>query len=571
MRFVLRKTLSMALALCLCLSLLPALAPQTRAVTPTYSVSSSYKSSTYYDKLCDVVLTGNQRDDIINVALSQVGYREGSYSGDYNGAYDANYNNYTEYNYWYNTCISSSMPVGGSYAHWCATFVSWCAEQANIPTSILKRSTAAGHSYSYFNLNFYSGSSTLASSSDNDSYFMGYNYTPKKGDLFYTRSWSHVGLVVEVDGSYVTTVEGNTNNDGSADGFGVYVRSRRISDLYFGAPNYVVTEHKCDEGRVVGYESEHPHYSIYECTECGKQWTDTTTTNMSDNCAICQQPGKPAFVNLGSSYSDYEKIIFQWNPALNATHYNIRLEANNGGVWDVYEQISYASSGMEKTLPVGSYRCKLQAYNNNCWMEDGSDWIHTDGDYAYFTVSQTYQTITFDGNGGFCSIASKTVWSGGIIGELPVPIRNGYNFTGWYLNQAGTGNAVASTMVVNSDHTLYAQWEEEVTIVVPTLALSYPTLSFEDEIRYNVYYTVDNATSIVEMGLAVYAYYNTSGTVSNAMEVIPGYYRSSSYYVASSNGIPAKNLGDALYFKVYAKLSDGTYAYSDVAGYNAVT
>ena len=34
--------------------------------------------------------------------------------------------------------------------------------------------------------------------------------------------------------------------------------------------------------------------------------------------------------------------------------------------------------------------------------------------------------------------------------------------------------------------------------------------------------------------------------------------------------LPAKMLGDALYFKAYAKLSDGSYVYTDIAGYHAV-
>ena len=169
----LKRGFSVFLALVLLLSLIPYQALEVHALTPTYSVSSAYRASSYYTKLCNVQLTGNQRDDIINVALSQVGYTEGSYSGDTGGADDGSYDNYTEYNYWYNNYISSGMPIGGSYAPWCATFVSWCAEQAQIPTSILQRSTAAGHSSWYFNVNFYAGGSTLISSCDNTSKFMG--------------------------------------------------------------------------------------------------------------------------------------------------------------------------------------------------------------------------------------------------------------------------------------------------------------------------------------------------------------------------------------------------------------
>ncbi|MBQ3214578.1 MAG: starch-binding protein [Oscillospiraceae bacterium] len=106
--------------------------------------------------------------------------------------------------------------------------------------------------------------------------------------------------------------------------------------------------------------------------------------------------------------------------------------------------------------------------------------------------------------------------------------------------------------------------------VIPSLTLQYPTLSFEAEILYNAYFTVDDATSIVEMGMITFPSRLVDGTIEDAVDVIPGYYTTGSSYVVSSNGIPAKNLGDALYFKVYAKLSNGTYAYSDVAGYNAI-
>jgi len=274
-----RRVLSLLLALCMCMALLPQVQSEVRAVTPNYTVSSAYKASSYYSALLNVELTGNQRDDIINVALSQVGYREGSYSGDTGGANDGSYNNYTESNYWYHNYVSSDMPVGGSYAPWCATFVSWCAEMANIPTSVISRSTVASrHSYG-FDVVFYAGGSSLYSSSDNDSRFMGYNYTPKKGDLFFTRSWSHVGLVVGVSGSYVITVEGNTNSDGSAEGDGVFRRSsRRISDLYFGVPDY-------EESYVASctYYPAHCKVKVNTSTPINSQPCSVSTVNNSVN------------------------------------------------------------------------------------------------------------------------------------------------------------------------------------------------------------------------------------------------------------------------------------------------
>ena len=54
--------------------------------------------------------TGNMRNDIIGVALTQVGYTEGT-------------NNYTKYGVWY----------GQPNSPWCGMFVSWCAKEAGIP------------------------------------------------------------------------------------------------------------------------------------------------------------------------------------------------------------------------------------------------------------------------------------------------------------------------------------------------------------------------------------------------------------------------------------------------------
>ena len=107
-------------------------------------------------------------------------------------------------------------------------------------------------------------------------------------------------------------------------------------------------------------------------------------------------------------------------------------------------------------------------------------------------------------------------------------------------------------------------------MVAPTLTLNYPTLSFEDEILYNVYYSVDDPTNIVEMGLITFAERLADGTIDDALEVVSGYVNSGAVYMVQSNGVPAKNLSDAVYFKVYAKLTDGSYVYSQVAGYHAV-
>ena len=111
--------------------------------------------------------------------------------------------------------------------------------------------------------------------------------------------------------------------------------------------------------------------------------------------------------------------------------------------------------------------------------------------------------------------------------------------------------------------------ELEEPVVTPTMALTGVSLAFEDEILYNIYFTADDLSSVVEMGLVTFNEKLTDGTIDNAVDVIPGYEVVGDEYRVHTNGIPAKNMGDALYFRVYALLTDGTYVYGDVAGYHA--
>ncbi|MBQ2244578.1 MAG: hypothetical protein II320_01925, partial [Oscillospiraceae bacterium] len=103
----------------------------------------------------------------------------------------------------------------------------------------------------------------------------------------------------------------------------------------------------------------------------------------------------------------------------------------------------------------------------------------------------------------------------------------------------------------------------------PQLSLKAPSLSFEDEVFYNVYFTVGDMTDVVEMGLMLLPSLMADGTVEDAIGIIPGYQTNGAMYMVRTDGIPAAQMGDTVYFKVYAKLADGTYAYSTAGGYNA--
>ena len=191
------------------------------------------------------VNTGNYRQDIIAIALTQVGYRAAD--GRNNNKYGAYY--------------------GVNYNAWCGFFISWCADQAKIPTSILKRTGYAAPGN--FGIPYYPGNS----------------YTPQPGDLFFQLNslgqYIHVGLVVQVDAAngVVYTVEGNTWDASGISG--VYRMRRNIKGSVFGVPNYGdggAQPHDHTYGDVA-YESAHPHKAYKACKLCGlRSYTGATRT-----------------------------------------------------------------------------------------------------------------------------------------------------------------------------------------------------------------------------------------------------------------------------------------------------
>jgi hypothetical protein len=109
--------------------------------------------------------------------------------------------------------------------------------------------------------------------------------------------------------------------------------------------------------------------------------------------------------------------------------------------------------------------------------------------------------------------------------------------------------------------------------VLPTLKLKAPALEFKDMIRINAFYTAENIQDVVEMGMITYDSQVTRWSIRTADHVIPGatYTASTGRYYSSTQGIHAKCLADTVYMAAYAKLSDGSYVYSQLASYSPLT
>lgn len=165
--------------------------------------------------------TGNYANDIIGVAKTQVGYRENSVG--------------TKYGYWY-TPSFVGMP-------WCAMFVSWCANQAKVPQSTIKKYASCSTQVAWFK----------SIGRWHNSKYYGGNYTPKKGDVVFYRDGgssavsTHTGILVGLNGNYLDVIEGNATNESVTH----YTTNaaRSLGNKYvigYGEPKYgqAVTEEK---------------------------------------------------------------------------------------------------------------------------------------------------------------------------------------------------------------------------------------------------------------------------------------------------------------------------------------
>lgn len=202
--------------------------------------SDSYTNSIYFKRLCETPLTGNFQKDIINIALSQVGYHECNSEADYGGDNTLGNDDYTEYGRY----LSSKGNA------WCSEFASWCIRMSGLPESILVSSRGA-------NANTFTNNTPSHYYHWNELIYGGGIYEPQSGDILlwawdldtheYNESLSHTSILhhvaIEGDNVIFYTIEGNSGNKVKESSFTVrksdgtlLLRTGRL--CYLVAPNY---------------------------------------------------------------------------------------------------------------------------------------------------------------------------------------------------------------------------------------------------------------------------------------------------------------------------------------------
>jgi uncharacterized repeat protein (TIGR02543 family) len=74
-------------------------------------------------------------------------------------------------------------------------------------------------------------------------------------------------------------------------------------------------------------------------------------------------------------------------------------------------------------------------------------------------------TLTLDPNGGKVLPTFKKLKAGAWYGTLPTPVRENYNFTGWFSAQSGGAPVGDSSVMGNANTTIYAQWEQKDPVI----------------------------------------------------------------------------------------------------------
>lgn len=338
------------------------------------------------------VYADSQADALVSVALAEEGYTEGA-------------NNYSKYGEWYYNNVSKEIDY--AHADWCAMFISWCARQAGIPTSIIKNNAWAG-----------SMSSSKRTGNFGGQYYPKGSITPQKGDIAYygwgSSSSVHVEIVISTSGNTFTSIGGNTGG-----GTQVYIHrnySFTSSDIVgFERPNYdgsTVTPPANDDELGIGYPrpSGNPLLSTGS-TGSGVSWLQTAL-NKANNAGLAVDGDfgsgtKQAVINFQNAYgleadgiagpATIQKLVevikssikpildapnlnidvcgqdvtFSWNLVDNATGYDLRIYNSDGtsyaDYWDFTSNENSLTIIMPENTEFFAAVCSKNSNYEECW------------------------------------------------------------------------------------------------------------------------------------------------------------------------------------------------------------
>ena len=197
----------------------------------------------------------------------------------------------------------------------------------------------------------------------------------------------------------------------------------------------------------------------------------------------------------GGIFDTDGKMVYGTTVSVNATTFNISQIDN---------YIAF------RNLGVGKYYYRITA-TNDCGTYDVINYF-----FNAVTEVPTFFTVTFDANGGQCDTTSLEIINGETVSALPTPVREGFDFLGWFDENGGEFTAETA---VTADITVTAKWE----VAQPPL----DELSWEIESYLYARYR-GRRVSLHNVPYTLYHDYETEVALLNGEVVVIG--RTTNYY-----------------------------------------
>ena len=237
-------------------------------------------------------------------------------------------------------------------------------------------------------------------------------------------------------------------------------------------------------------------------------------------------PTDPFITATATTVAVNEEVTFNYG-ATNATWYRFGSFRNGElSVTEVWSNTSHTTSFSE----AGVYIIHVQCMNKIGFV-DSEDIVVT----VY--IPNAIVKIELNAVGGDCSISEISVNDSLPIGALPIPIRNGYNFDGWYTAASG-GTKVTEETIFSANTTLYAHWsacDHNYTVIESvdssctkegskTLKCTKCGNTYNEKIEKKAHTAViDNAVAVTctTAGLTEGSHCSTCGAVIKARTTVP--------------------------------------------------
>ena len=346
-----------------------------------------------------------------------------------------------------------------------------------------------------------------------------------------------------------------------------YATSRNIGIDYAGGNRYDNVSVSSDSGSVSYTFTQAGTYCciIEGSNNIGYSCSHGVYVTVIDTAPInCELSVSKTIVAVG------EPITFDYT-ILGATIKKVGIDYAGGSRYETIPVADDSGSLSYTFTEAGTYCCIIEGYNS-------IGLSYSSGFYVTVIDTGTEFTISFDANGGFCSTSKKSVTYGAAYGELPIPEKEGYSFSGWFTSADGGTEITSSSMVnITANQTLYAHWstcDHNYTVIESvdpsctkegskTLKCTKCGNTYNEKIEKKAHTAViDNsvAATCTTAGLTEGSHCSTCGTVIKARTTVPA----TGHTDMNNDGLCDK-CGKSLAPTVYPKLSIRTPSVTTVS------